>query len=222
MFDAVAARYDLTNDVLTAGLARSWRRSTRNELQIYPGDRILDLAAGTGTSAVPLVKAGAKVVCVDFSPGMLEQGRRRHPQLEFVQADAMALPFEDNSFDACTISFGLRNVADPSVALREMLRVTRPGGRLVVCEFSTPRLPGAGLVYRRGLSSVLPRVARWVSSNPAAYEYLAASIADWPDQHELARLIGASGWTRVRWCNLTGGMVALHGGMKAVDSAAAG
>jgi demethylmenaquinone methyltransferase/2-methoxy-6-polyprenyl-1,4-benzoquinol methylase len=148
---------------------------------------------------------------------MVEQGRRRHPELEFVHADAMDLPFEDNSFDACTISFGLRNIADPSVALRQMLRVTKPGGRLVVCEFSTPRLPGAGTVYRRGLATVLPRVASRVSSNPQAYEYLAASIADWPDQHELAALISASGWTRVRWRNLTGGIVALHGGMKAVE-----
>lgn len=214
MFDGVARRYDLTNDLLSLGLARAWRRATTNELQIYPGDRILDVAAGTGTSAVPLAKAGAQVVCADFSAGMLAQGERRHPGLEFVQADAMNLPFDDESFDATTISFGLRNVADPATALREMLRVTKPGGRLVVCEFSTPKAPGAGTLYRKVLPKAVPWVARHASSNPAAYEYLAESIADWPDQHELAELIAAAGWERVRWRNLTGGVVALHQAVK--------
>lgn len=215
MFDRVAKRYDLANDVLSVGVARLWRRATRNELQIYPGDRILDVAAGTGSSAVLLAKAGAQVVCCDFSEGMIAQGRRRHPQLEFIHADAMDLPFDDNSFDACTISFGLRNIADPSVALRQMMRVVKPGGRLVVCEFSSPRAPGAQAVYRKVLPRVVPWTARHVNSNLDAYEYLAESIAQWPDQRELAELISASGWTRVRWRNLTGGVVALHTATKA-------
>lgn len=147
MFDEVAAGYDRTNTVLSLGQDKLWRIATTRAVAPKPGQRILDLAAGTGASSVALARSGAEVTAGDFSPGMISEGRRRHghvPNVTFVQADAMALPFADDSFDAVTISFGLRNVNDPRLALREMLRVTAPGGRLVVCEFSTRRIRRSG------------------------------------------------------------------------------
>lgn len=208
MFDAVARRYDITNTVLSLGQDRSWRRATRAALGIGPGDAVLDLAAGTAVSTVELAKSGAWCVAADFSVGMLHAGLSR--PVPKVAADATNLPFADESFDAVTISFGLRNVVDHSAGLREMARVTKPGGRLVVCEFSTPVVPVFSTVYKEYLMRALPRVATAVSSNPEAYVYLAESIRAWPDQAELARRIEAAGWSNVRWRNLTGGIVALH------------
>lgn len=208
MFDGVARRYDLTNTVLTAGLDRRWRRLTRAALQLRPGDRVLDLAAGTAVSTVELARSGAWCLAADFSLGMLRAGTRR--TVPKVAADALHLPFVDGAFDAVTISFGLRNVADPDHALRELARVTRPGGRLVVCEFSTPTWAPFRAAYHVGLERVLPAVARRVSSNPEAYCYLGESIRAWPDQPELAGRIAAAGWTKVAWRDLTGGAVALH------------
>jgi demethylmenaquinone methyltransferase/2-methoxy-6-polyprenyl-1,4-benzoquinol methylase len=210
MFDDVAARYDLTNDVLSLGQDRLWRRATINALGCEPGDRVLDIAAGTGTSSEPLADAGVDVVPADFSLGMLRVGRRRRPDMPFTAADAMHLPFDDASFDAVTMSFGLRNVADPAVALAEFRRVTRPGGTLVVCEFSRPVNGAFREVYLRYLMAALPRVARRVSSNPDSYVYLAESIQAWPSQRDLALTIQGSGWHDVAWRNLSGGIVALH------------
>jgi len=209
MFDGVAPRYDLTNTVLTAGMDRRWRALTRRALQLRPGDRVLDLAAGTAVSASELARSGAWVVAADFSLGMLRAGARRRA-IPKVAADALHLPFVDRAFDAVTISFGLRNVIDPDAALRELARVTRPGGRLVVCEFSRPTWAPFRAVYHAGLARVLPTVAQRVSSNPQAYRYLGESIRAWPDQPELARRIAAAGWAQVAWRNLTGGAVALH------------
>lgn len=210
MFDGVAQNYDLTNDVLTLGLDRRWRRATISAIDALPGERVLDLAAGTGTSSEPLADAGVDVVPCDFSPGMVEVGRRRRPDLPFVVGDATDLPFADGEFDAVTISFGLRNVVDTDKALSEMFRVTKPGGRLVICEFSTPpnALWRAGYRFYNG--NVLPLVARAVSSNGDAYEYLNESIAAWPDQRALARKIAGAGWIKVGYRNLFGGVVALH------------
>ena len=208
MFDAVAGRYDLTNTVLSMGQDRFWRRATRSALRIGPGDRVLDLAAGTAVSTVELAKSGAWCVACDFSVGMLEAGAQR--DVPKVAGDATKLPFGDAVFDAVTISFGLRNVVDTVAGLKEMARVTRPGGRLVVCEFSTPTNRLFGTVYKEYLMQALPWVARAVSSNPEAYVYLAESIRAWPDQAELARRIQRAGWSGVRWRNLTGGIVALH------------
>jgi demethylmenaquinone methyltransferase / 2-methoxy-6-polyprenyl-1,4-benzoquinol methylase len=208
MFDAVARRYDITNTVLSLGQDRYWRRATRRAADIGPGDRVLDLAAGTAVSTEELARSGAWCVAADFSVGMLSAGRVR--AVPKVAADATRLPFPDQAFDAVTISFGLRNVADHETALREMARVTKPGGRLVVCEFSTPANPLFGTVYKEYLMRALPRVARAVSSNPQAYVYLAESIRAWPDQAELAQAIKRAGWSGVRWRNLTGGIVALH------------
>jgi demethylmenaquinone methyltransferase/2-methoxy-6-polyprenyl-1,4-benzoquinol methylase len=211
MFDAVAERYDLMNDLLSGGQDRHWRRLVARLVAAKSGDLVLDLAAGTGTSSRAFTTAGARCVACDFSLGMLRAGARKPAELvSFVAGDALVLPFADRVFDVVTISFGLRNVADPDAALRELLRVTRPGGRLVICEFS--HLPSRVLdtAYQRYLALALPAVARAVSRNAGAYSYLAESISAWPAQSELADRITEAGWTRVSWRNLTGGVIALH------------
>ncbi|MEP6695861.1 MAG: demethylmenaquinone methyltransferase [Pseudonocardiales bacterium] len=208
MFDGVARRYDLTNTVLSFGQDRGWRRRTRQAVAARSGEWLLDLAAGTAVSSAELARSGATVVACDFSLGMLRAGRGRGVPL--IAGDALALPFADAAFDAVTVAFGLRNVADTGLALREMARVTRPGGRLVVCEFSRPTFPPFRTAYLEYLMRALPVVARRVSSNAAAYVYLAESIRAWPDQESLARRIGSAGWRDVQWRNLTGGIVALH------------
>jgi len=210
MFDAVAPRYDRTNDVLSLWQDRRWRRAAVAAVAPRAGDTVLDLAAGTGTSSQPFADAGALVVPCDFSLGMLSAGKAVRPGLAFTAGDAMSLPFADGVFDAVTISFGLRNVVEPDRALHEMARVTRPGGRLVVCEFSRPVLPVFATVYTEYLMRALPPVARVVASSPDAYVYLAESIRAWPDQPGLAARIAVAGWDRVAWRNLSGGIVALH------------
>ena len=197
MFDGVARRYDITNTVLSAGRDRYWRRATRAALQAGPGEMVLDLAAGTAVSTVELARSGAWCLAADFSVGMLLAGQSR--PVPKVGADATRLPFGDGVFDAVTISFGLRNVVDHVSGLREMARVTKPGGRLVVCEFSTPAVPVLATAYKEYLMKALPRVARAVSSNPEAYVYLAESIRAWPDQSTLAGRIQQAGWSQVRW-----------------------
>ena len=212
MFDGVAPRYDITNTVLSFAQDRKWRRSTRQCLQLQRGERVLDLAAGTGVSTVELARTGALVVACDFSLGMLRAGRsnRRRRRVPFVAGDATCLPFQDDSFDAAVISFGLRNVSDVPGALREMARVVRPGGRMVICEFSRPTWRPFRLLYLNYLMRALPWAARRVSSNADAYVYLAESIRAWPGQSELAATVAAAGWEHVRYRNLTGGIVALH------------
>lgn len=212
MFDGVARRYDLTNTVLSFGADHGWRRRTCEAVAARPGERVLDVAAGTAVSTVELAGTGARAVAADFSLGMLRAGR--HRKVPLVGADALALPFANDSFDAVTISFGLRNTADPAAALAEMARVTRPGGRLVVCEFSTPTWSPFRAVYLEYLMRGLPAVARRVSSNPDAYVYLADTIRAWPDQPELAEWIHAAGWDDVEWRDLTGGIAALHRAVK--------
>ncbi|MGW9111640.1 demethylmenaquinone methyltransferase [Microbacterium sp. NPDC055683] len=217
MFDQVAARYDLTNVAMTVGNDALWRAATTRAVAPRPGERILDLAAGTAASSASLARSGAEVVAADFSPGMLAEGRRRHGalrNLRFVEADATELPFEDDSFDAVTMSYGLRNVNDPKKALRELLRVTKPGGRLVINEFSTPPSPLFRGFYRFYNGTVLPRVARVFGSNGEAYDYLNESIRDWPDQATLAGWIREAGWQDVAWRNLSFGIVALHRAVK--------
>ncbi len=210
MFDDVARRYDLTNTVLTGGIDHLWRRAVVRAVDASPGERVLDIAAGTGTSSEPFADRGVDVVPADFSLGMLREGYRRRPDLPFTAADATALPFADGSFDVVTISFGLRNVVDVDGALREFLRVARPGGRLVLCEFSQPVVPVLSTVYHQVVLRALPAVARRVSSNPESYVYLTESIRAWPGQRELAQRVRAAGWERVRWRNLTGGIATIH------------
>jgi len=220
MFDQVAAGYDRTNTVMTFGNDALWRAATTRAVAPKRGERILDLAAGTASSSASLAASGADVVAADFSPGMLAEGERRHghlPNLVFVEADAMNLPFDEAEFDAVTMSYGLRNVQDPKKALRELFRVTKPGGRIVINEFSTP--PGALFrsLYRFYNAQVLPRVARLAGTNGDAYDYLNESIRDWPDQRTLAAWIREAGWTDVAHRNLSFGIVALHRGRKPLD-----
>ena len=241
MFDAIAGRYDRLNDILSMGQVRLWRRAVARIAGAAPGERVLDLAAGTGTSSLTFTATGADCVACDFSLGMLQAGRARlrgggqplprgvrggaEPPREqggsggdrsprgntsFVAGDALRLPFRDGAFDVVTISFGLRNVADTAAALAEMRRVTRPGGRLVVCEFSAITIAPVDMLYRRYLLHILPAIARRTARNPEAYEYLAESIVDWPSQGELAALIAAAGWSAVRWRDLSLGAVAVH------------
>jgi demethylmenaquinone methyltransferase/2-methoxy-6-polyprenyl-1,4-benzoquinol methylase len=208
MFDRVARRYDVTNTVLSGGLDASWRRATREALGARPGQTVLDVAAGTAVSTVELASGGVTAIACDFSQGMLRAGASR--PVPKVAGDAMALPLADESVDAVVISFGLRNVADPDAALREFRRVTKPGGSLVICEFSSPTFAPFRTVYTEYLMQALPRIARAVSSNPEAYVYLAESIRAWPDQAALAARVQGAGWDDVAWQNLTGGIVALH------------
>jgi len=214
MFDQVAKRYDLLNDLLSLGRTKAWRKVVVQTIAPRPGMRILDCAAGTGSSTAPLAAAGAEAIASDFSLGMLEAGAARERSLSFIAADNLALPFADKSFDVVTISFGLRNVADTKRALEEGYRVTAPGGRLVVCEFSHPTNRLFRAIYFRYLMRALPPLARAFSSNPEAYTYLAESIEAWPSQSALAEIIGQAGWNSVSWQNLTGGIVAIHSGFK--------
>lgn len=217
MFDQVAKGYDRTNALLSGGNSALWRIATVKALAITPGERVLDVAAGTGTSSKALQRAGANVVALDFSPGMVAEGRLRHPDIEFVEGDAEDLPFPSQSFDAVTISFGLRNVNNPQVALGEMYRVLKPGGRIVICEFSHPPAPLVKLGYNGYLKYVMPAVASVTSSHKDAYRYLMESIKDWPEQSVLSQWLRAAGFTRVAYRNLTGGIVALHRGRSPED-----
>ncbi len=214
MFDEVAQKYDRTNSVLSMGNSFLWRMQTVRAIAPAEGERILDVAAGTGTSSAAIARHGAEVVALDFSPGMIEVGRRRHPSIDFVEGDAMALPFKANEFDAATISFGLRNVEDPRKALKELYRVIKPGGRVVICEFSKPPRALLRAGYGVYLKYVMPRVVGLSSSNPEAYSYLAESIDDWPDQVTLSQWLRGAGFTRVAYRNLSSGIVALHRGHK--------
>ncbi|WP_313279206.1 demethylmenaquinone methyltransferase [Timonella senegalensis] len=210
MFDGIASKYDITNDVISLGQDRAWRRATVAAVNPQPGDRILDLAAGTGTSSEPFDAAGALVVPCDFSFGMLKVGKVRRPDLPFTAGDATQLPFADNSFNAATISFGLRNVVDTVGALSELFRVVKPGGHVVICEFSTPTWKPFRTVYSNYLMKALPKVAGLVTRDSGSYDYLAESISQWPNQEGLAELMQEAGWRNVAYRNLTGGIVALH------------
>ena len=214
MFNAVAKNYDLMNSLASLGQVRRWRKEVRRAVVTRPAMRVLEVAAGTGASSIEFVRAGADVVAVDFSEGMLEEGRRRHPEIDFRQADAMNLPFEDNSFDAVTTSFGLRNIQDFDRALREFYRVLRPGGHLVVCEFSRPTWAPFRALYHFFLGTVVPGLARMASYDAVAYDYLTESILDWPSQYVLAAHLRRAGFERLQLRNLSGGIVALHRGYK--------
>ncbi|MQA96140.1 MAG: demethylmenaquinone methyltransferase [Streptosporangiales bacterium] len=219
MFDQTAERYDLLNDVLSMGQDRIWRRAVAKAADAYSGELVLDLAAGTGTSSESFTTCGARCVACDFSLGMLRVGVRRRGGasaggVTFVAGDALRLPFADDTYDAVTISFGLRNVADVDASLRELFRVTKPGGRVVICEFSHIPVRPVDLLYGQYLMQVLPRVAARLSSNPESYRYLSESIQEWPDQRELAAKLQRAGWESVAWRNLSLGIVAMHRGRK--------
>jgi len=214
MFDDVANRYDFLNDLLSLGRTKAWRRVVTSIIAPKPGMKILDIAAGTGSSSRPLVDKGAEVTALDFSQGMIEQGRKQNKNIKFVQGDALKLPFEENSFDITTISFGLRNTSSTEIALKEALRVTKDGGRIVVAEFSHPVNPIFKKIYLNYLMKALPVIVKKISKNPDAYIYLAESIRAWPDQAELASIMRDSGFKSVAWQDLTFGIVAVHIGYK--------
>jgi demethylmenaquinone methyltransferase/2-methoxy-6-polyprenyl-1,4-benzoquinol methylase len=210
MFDSVASKYDRANDLLSFGQTHRWRIKVRDAVAPKPGQSVLDLAAGTGSSSIAFNLEGVRVVASDFSQGMLAEGRKRHPELEFVFADATNLPFATNEFDATTISFGLRNVVDVEKALREMFRVTKPGGRVVICEFSRVQNRFLRPLYEFYLKRLLPVFSRMAGQKPEAYDYLAESILAWPAQKKLAKKIAAAGFEKVVYKNLVFGVVAIH------------
>ena len=214
MFDQVAATYDITNDLLSFGQSRLWRGIVRKAVEPRAGQSILDLAAGTGSSTAAFASEGVRLVAGDFSEGMLAEGRKRHPEIEFVFADATKLPFANEEFDATTISFGLRNVVDVEAALAQMYRVTKPGGRIVVCEFSKVTNPVFKPFYGFYLKRILPLFSSLASKTPEAYAYLAESIEAWPGQQELAGKIASAGFENVTFKNLSLGIVAIHKGFK--------
>jgi len=214
MFDGVAKRYDLVNDLLSLGRTKAWRKKTTAIIAPKPGMQILDLAAGPGSSSEPLYKAGATGFATDLSEGMLAQGRKARPYLNFSKDDALNLPFEDSRFDVVTISYGLRNTVKYEKALAEALRVTKTGGRIVIAEFSHPTNRIFRTIYTKYLMRLLPAIAKKTASNPDAYVYLAESIRAWPDQAALAKSLEGAGWSNVNWKNLTFGVVAVHSATK--------
>ena len=215
MFDGVASRYDFLNNLLSLGRSKAWRKTVTSIIAPKTGMTVLDIAAGTGSSSRPLVDKGAEVTALDFSAGMLDQGRKQHKDIKFVQGDALKLPFSENTFDVTTISFGLRNTANSNIALREALRVTKVGGKIVVAEFSHPVNKIFRRAYLNYLMKALPIIAKRISKNPAAYIYLSESIRAWPDQAGLALILEQNGWKSVAWQDLTFGIVAVHIGYKA-------
>jgi demethylmenaquinone methyltransferase/2-methoxy-6-polyprenyl-1,4-benzoquinol methylase len=211
MFDRVAPRYDLANTVFSLGQDRTWRQAGARATRLAAGEVAADVACGTGalTRELAALAPGATVVGLDFSLEML----RRAGHGRFAAGDAIQLPLADASVDGVTIAFGLRNLPEPGQGLLEFRRVLRPGGRLVVCEFSTPVVPVLRGVYRRYLTRLMPVAARRLTSDPEAYQYLARSIGAWPDQPGLARWMQQAGFAEVAWRDLTGGIVALHRGV---------
>ena len=214
MFDGVANRYDFLNDLLSLGRTKAWRKVVTSIIGPKPGLKILDIAAGTGSSTRPLVDAGADVIALDFSAGMIEIGRKRHKDIKFVQGDALNLPFEENVFDVTTISFGLRNTSNIDSALKDSLRATKSGGKIVIAEFSHPSNSIFRFIYLNYLMKAIPIISKKISKNPDAYVYLAESIRAWPNQEGLASKMRDAGWKSVAWQDLTFGIVAVHIGFK--------
>ena len=223
VFDSVAGRYDLMNDVMSFGIHRLWKRFAIEQAAVRPGHKVLDVAGGTGDLSAVFAKqvgVSGRVTIADINAAMLEVGRARLADrglagnIEFVQADAEDLPFPDNHFDAITIAFGLRNVTHQDRALASMFRVLKPGGRLLVLEFSKPVLPGLGAVYDAYSFNLLPKFGKLIANDEASYRYLVESIRKHPDQETLKGLMEAAGFERVHYFNLSGGIVALHKGYK--------
>ena len=214
MFDGVANRYDFLNDLLSLGRTKAWRKVVTSIIGPKPGLKILDIAAGTGSSTRPLVDAGADVIALDFSAGMIDIGRKRNKDIKFVQGDALNLPFEENVFDVTTISFGLRNTSNIDSALKDSLRVTKSGGKIVIAEFSHPSNSIFRFIYLNYLMKAIPIISKKISKNPDAYVYLAESIRAWPNQEGLASKMRDAGWKSVAWQDLTFGIVAVHIGFK--------
>ena len=224
VFDSVAGRYDLMNDLMSGGIHRIWKRFTIELSAVRPGQTVLDIAGGTGDLAAKfsrLVGSEGQVILADINAAMLTVGRDRlidkgaTGNVQVVQADAQHLPFDDNSIDCITIAFGLRNVTDKALAMRSMLRVLRPGGRLLVLEFSKPTSALLGKLYDQYSFQILPAMGRLIAQDAESYRYLAESIRQHPDQETLLEMMETAGFVNCRYHNMTGGVVALHQGFKA-------
>jgi demethylmenaquinone methyltransferase/2-methoxy-6-polyprenyl-1,4-benzoquinol methylase len=216
MFDRVARRYDLVNTVLSGGTDAGWRRRAARATGLVAGGSALDVACGSGKLTARLTQiagAGGRVVGLDFSPKMLEVARRDHPGIEFIEGDALNLPFDDASFDASTIAFGLRNLANPVRGLSEMLRVVRPGGRAVVLEFVRPPKGPVGGAYRLYLRNVLPAIGGALSGQPSAYRYLSNTVDSYRTPDELRAMAAAAGWTLISYEGLAMGTVGVLSGL---------
>src|SRR4051794_22891663 len=213
MFDRIAGVYDRMNSVMTAGMHHAWRERAVDLARVGPGSRALDVATGTGDLAIALRRRGADVIGQDFSDGMLELARRKAPELRFEQGDALALPYADGEFDAVTVGFGARNFADLARGLREMTRVAKPGGRVVVLEITTPQRPPLSWFFRLWFDRVVPALGR-LAGDPDAYNYLPSSVRRFPGPRDLAAELAAAGLTEVRWVLTAGGIIAIHAGTK--------
>jgi demethylmenaquinone methyltransferase/2-methoxy-6-polyprenyl-1,4-benzoquinol methylase len=211
MFDRIAGVYDVMNSVMTVGMHQRWRERAVEVARIQPGSRALDVATGTGDLAVALREAGAEVVGCDFSEEMLERARRKEPSVRFESADALALPYEDNSFDAATVGFGARNFSDLSRGLSEMARVVRPGGRVVVLEITTPRKPPLSTFFSLWFDRAVPALGR-LAGDEDAYSYLPNSVKRFPGPEALAGLLADAGLAEIRWILTAGGIIAIHAG----------
>ena len=213
MFDRIAGPYDLMNSVMTAGLHHRWRERAADLARVGPGSRALDVATGTGDLAIELASRGADVVGSDFSEGMLEVARRKAPALTWEQGNALALPYPDATFDAATVGFGARNFSDLPQGLREMARVVRPGGRVVVLEITTPQKPPLSTFFSLWFDRIVPMLGK-LAKEPEAYTYLPSSVKRFPGPQALGAELAAAGLTDVRWILTAGGIIALHSGTR--------
>jgi demethylmenaquinone methyltransferase/2-methoxy-6-polyprenyl-1,4-benzoquinol methylase len=213
MFDRIARVYDRMNSVMTAGMHHRWRERAADLARVGPGSRALDVGTGTGDLAIELARRGAAVTGLDFAPAMLDVARRKAPDIDFERGDALALRYEDARFDAVTVGFGARNFSDLDRGLREMARVTRPGGRVVVLEITSPQRPPLSWFFRLWFDRVVPALGR-LAGAPDAYTYLPSSVRRFPGPEELAERMGAAGLDDVRWIITAGGIIALHVGTR--------
>jgi demethylmenaquinone methyltransferase / 2-methoxy-6-polyprenyl-1,4-benzoquinol methylase len=212
MFDRIARVYDRMNSLMTAGMHHRWRTRAADLAEVGPGARALDVATGTGDLAIELAGRGAAVTGLDFSEHMLELARDKGPGIEWVQGNALDLPYDDAEFDAVTVGFGARNFADLDRGLREMARVTRPGGRVVVLEITSPEHPPLSWFFRLWFDRLIPALGRLADSE--AYAYLPSSVRRFPRANELAARLAAAGLEDVRWTLTAGGIIAIHGGTR--------
>jgi demethylmenaquinone methyltransferase / 2-methoxy-6-polyprenyl-1,4-benzoquinol methylase len=213
MFDRIARVYDRMNSVMTAGMHHRWRERAADLAEVGPGSLALDVATGTGDLAIELARRGAEVTGSDFAPAMLELARRKAPGLTFEEGDALKLAYATDSFDAATVGFGARNFSDLDLGLREMTRVTKPGGRVVVLEITTPQKPPLSWFFRAWFDRVVPALGR-VAGDPDAYTYLPSSVRRFPGPEELAARMAGAGLVDVRWILTAGGIIAIHSGRK--------
>lgn len=211
MFDRIAGVYDVMNSVMTVGMHQRWRERAADLAQVGPGKRALDVATGTGDLALALSARGTEVVGTDFAEKMLEIARRKAPQLAFEQGNALDLKYDTDSFDAATVGFGARNFSDLDQGLREMTRVVKPGGRVVVLEITTPQRPPLSWFFRLWFDTIVPMIGR-VAGDPDAYEYLPNSVRRFPGPRDLAAKMAAAGMDDVRWVLTAGGIIAIHSG----------